>query len=233
MIEWKRQDTMTLKERNILKENFLKMIINDSNRKWKYVNINNQQSEYMISNDGILASLRICRYMKCSLNSSGYYSTIITVNNKRINVDIHRLVATAFIPNPENKSQVNHINGNKLINNDWNLEWTSQKENIHHAIDIGLRKSKPIRKYTKTQIHEVCMLLEKGKSNKDISDKTGVSKQVIKRIKSGKSWKKISKKYNIFPNSNFQSLNTIEEQGSTTIESISDIEEEFIFSWEI
>ena len=233
MIEWKRQDTMTLKERNILKENFLKMIINDSNRKWKYVNINNQQSEYMISNDGILASLRMCRYMKCSLNSSGYYSTIITVNNKRINVDIHRLVATAFIPNPENKSQVNHINGNKLINNDWNLEWTSQKENIYHAIDIGLRKSNPIRKYTKTQIHEVCRLLEKGKSNKDISDKTGVSKQVIKRIKSGKSWKKISKKYNIFPNSNFQSLNTIEEQGSTTIESISDIEEEFIFSWEI
>lgn len=62
---------------------------------------------------------------------------------------VHRLVAEAFIPNPENKRTVNHIDGNKLNNHIDNLEWATHAENIQHAMDLGLMH--PNRKTTKQQ----------------------------------------------------------------------------------
>lgn len=68
----------------------------------------------------------------------GYYRVSICKNGDVVNRTIHRLLAIAFIQNPENKPQVNHKDGNKLNNNDWNLEWATRKENIQHAIKSGL-----------------------------------------------------------------------------------------------
>lgn len=62
----------------------------------------------------------------------------VRIDRKEKRVKIHRLVAEAFIPNPENKPEVNHIDGNKQNNKVSNLEWVTSKENSQHAWDIGL-----------------------------------------------------------------------------------------------
>lgn len=72
--------------------------------------------------------------------SSGYTFVQLRKNNKTKCLSVHRLVAMAFINNPKNKPQVNHINGNKKDNNVENLEWCTQGENNAHAYRNGLKK---------------------------------------------------------------------------------------------
>lgn len=73
----------------------------------------------------------------------GYYFVQLSdINNKKFRECVHRIVARTFIPNPNNKPQVNHIDGDKLNNRLENLEWVTQSENMQHAYDIGLTNIK-------------------------------------------------------------------------------------------
>jgi hypothetical protein len=89
-------------------------------------------SSYYITDTGeVFRKVRIFSgriYDCCSLSS----------NNKRKTFNIHRLVAETFIPNPDNKPEVNHINTNKKDNRASNLEWSTRKENMRHAKENGL-----------------------------------------------------------------------------------------------
>ena len=73
-------------------------------------------------------------------NQSGYLSVGITFEGKTKNVRVSRMVATTFIPNYENKPQVNHINGDKKDNRVENLEWATSGENVRHAWNNNLAK---------------------------------------------------------------------------------------------
>lgn len=86
----------------------------------------------------------IITLMKPQVHHQGYLTLMITINNKRVKKRIHRSVAEAFIPNPENKPEVNHKNGIKADNTIENLEWCTGSENSKHALRIGL-KTMPTR----------------------------------------------------------------------------------------
>lgn len=82
------------------------------------------------------------KLIKQRTNEWGYFDIGLSKNNKQSRFKVHRLVAQAFIPNPQNKTQVNHIDGNKKNNAVWNLEWVTPKENTQHSITTKLRRIK-------------------------------------------------------------------------------------------
>ncbi len=92
---------------------------------------------YLVGNDGSIWNRK--KRMKTFIINSGYEAIILTYNGKRKHHLVHRLVAEAYVPNPENKKEVNHINGVKLKNNADNVEWCTSAENKQHAYATGLK----------------------------------------------------------------------------------------------
>jgi len=123
----------------------------------------------------------------------GYEGVWLTKNGKARQKLVHRLVAKAFISNPQAKPQVNHKDGNKLNNYFNNLEWVTCKENINHAIENSnwsnqKGKHNNNSKLTESDIPKIRKLLESGLSQNKIANKFGVTRGTIKGIKSGRSW---------------------------------------------
>lgn len=111
---------------------------------WKPIEGTN--GKYEVSNTGKVRSLDYkntgeIRELKPATDPKGYLRTALSQGNKWKTVKIHRLVAQAFIPNPENKPQVNHKDGNKQNNCVENLEWATNYDNAHHALEHGLFKN--------------------------------------------------------------------------------------------
>jgi len=78
------------------------------------------------------------RILKQSIRPDGYLGVYPTVNCKKFSFQVHRLVAVSFIPNPDDKPEVNHRLGIKAFNWAIGIEWATRKENIQHAVDNGL-----------------------------------------------------------------------------------------------
>lgn len=97
---------------------------------------------YEVSSFGRIRRLIGGRYklLRFGINSSGYCSVTVSVNNVKTSKQVHFLVALMFVSNPNNYIEINHKDGNKLNNCEDNLEWVTRIENVHHAIKTGLMK---------------------------------------------------------------------------------------------
>lgn len=135
---------------------------------------------------------------KFSKNNFGYLHVTLFKNSKSLTTLVHRLVAKHFIPNPENKPQINHIDNNPANNNVSNLEWVTQQENRNHCVNQSRQKGA-----SKGSKHHFAILSEKDvlairKEYKEtkisqikLSNKYNVSDGCIYAIVHRKSWNHI------------------------------------------
>jgi hypothetical protein len=135
------------------------------------------------------------RILQPFLMKNNYYAIKLCVNGVNKKFYLHRLIAQAFIPNPKNKREINHIDGNKQNNNILNLEWVDRKENITHALMTGLLKTGeqcPWHKLTEKQVKKIrSEYIPFINGYKNLGKKYGVSWQTIVSIIKNKSWKHI------------------------------------------
>ncbi|MBD1379088.1 NUMOD4 domain-containing protein [Metabacillus arenae] len=115
---------------------------------WK--DVSGYEGKCMVSNLGNIKSIKKDKILSPKNNHDGYLRIQLWEKCKVKFVSIHRLVAEAFIPNPENKPFVNHVNGVKNCNTVENLEWVTQRENINHAWENGLSKPQINGKHSKS-----------------------------------------------------------------------------------
>lgn len=169
---------------------------------WK--DIQGYEGLYQVSNFGRVKSLK--RKVKSGENyvtvkekirkqgiRKGYYYLQLHKNDISKKHSIHRLVAQAFIHNPENKPQINHRDGNRFNNNIYNLEWCNLEENIKHENETGLRpkgEKNGNSKLTEKQVLEIRENKEKL-NQKQLSEKYKVHRDTIGRITNKTIWKHI------------------------------------------
>lgn len=155
-------------------------MISDPVEQWK--DIAGFDGLYQVSNWGSVKRLGRTERMLKPRMCKGYETVCLCKNGIRHNRRINRLVALAFIPNPENKPEVNHKDGNKRNNAAYNLEWNTASENQRHARSTGLNPmgfnnavlSKPVDMFSKSG-----ELLRTFPSFKEAERQTGISRRNI------------------------------------------------------
>lgn len=143
-------------------------------------------SDYIVTEQGEIINKRNAKKVKPQLNGKGYLR--VSIGGKL--QFVHRLVAQIHIPNPENKPQVNHKDGNKLNNCVDNLEWSTNKENRKHAVKNRLHlcgEDCPWAKLTQKDVDFI--RFHKEFTAKELSQKFNVSYTTINGIRQGKTWK--------------------------------------------
>ena len=113
---------------------------------------------------------------------------------KRTRVRTHRLVALCFVENPDEKPEVNHIDGNKKNNNYWNLEWATRKEQVQHAFRTGLHWGRKGSENGRAKISETDarkirkMFFKQGKTKAEIARLFGIGWTTVQHIIRNDTW---------------------------------------------
>lgn len=118
------------------------------------VNLDGYESKYKITNDGRIYSEYLGDFLKPFYSRGGYVRVKLNYGNRSKKFMMHRLVAMAFIPNPDNKLVVDHINRNRADNRVENLQWVTTQENCQLAVERGSKDSMLYR-FTNTKTGEI------------------------------------------------------------------------------
>lgn len=104
-----------------------------------WIDIDEFDGLFKVSNNGRVKSVKTGKILSQYHNSNGYWTVSVFFNKKTVPRLVHRLIAKAFIPNPENKPQINHINSIRDDNTLANMEWCTNSENTKHSYDFNNR----------------------------------------------------------------------------------------------
>jgi len=166
---------------------------------WK--DVEGYEGLYQISNKGRLKSE--CRngtlggLVKPEKTNRGYIRYTLSKNNSSKRFAAHRLMAFAFLSNPENKPHVNHINGVKHDNTVENLEWCTHSENVKHSYDkLGAKRptgeNHGLSKLTEEHVRNIRLLYASGGlTHQMLSDYYGVAQSLIGLIIRRKRWRHV------------------------------------------
>jgi predicted XRE-type DNA-binding protein len=167
--------------------------------KEEWRDIKGYEGHYQVSNLGRVKSFRRkkVKLLSPKLTQKGYYEVGLRKDETRKFKLVHRLVAESLIPNPDNKPQVNHINGLKTDNRLNNLEWCTAKENHDHAVDTGLKnqvgENHPMSKLNRDGALVIIDLLRTtSKTHQEIAELCNTTQTTVSLIACGKSWKHLS-----------------------------------------
>lgn len=133
------------------------------------------------------------KVLKQHLTKCGYLSVCLHKDGEKFTKNAHRLVASAFIPNPSFFPQVNHIDGNKQNNAVSNLEWCTASQNFIHALVSGLVRpargeSKPNSRLKAEDVVHIRALLDSGMSQRKIAAIYNCSQKTIGKINTRETW---------------------------------------------
>jgi predicted XRE-type DNA-binding protein len=162
---------------------------------WK--DIEGFEGLYKVSNKGRVRSFhKSGRIMKPDTTNHGHLRVWLCKNGNKKRYLIHRLVARAFIPNPENKPQINHIDADPSNNHVSNLQWSTQSENISHAYEIGNKnrqgENHQTNKLTKNDVLDIRNAYKLGCFlQREIAEAYGVGQDLISKIVNRKIWSHI------------------------------------------
>ena len=211
---------------------------------WKPFTYKGYNTQYLVGSNGHIIDLSRNKELRTEIMYNGYVSVDLKLYDqenlsdkpKKYSTFLHRIVALTFVYNddPENKTQVDHLDGNKENNQANNLEWVTPKENIRRAYEKGLHgiykgSKSPHHKLTEEIAIKIAILLRdhsKDMTMIEMANFLGVKKHDIETIKYRRAWKDIAEKYNIpkktfkarlHPNKYYDLLSGLFKKGYTNL----------------